>query len=143
MLDRHSNSAYWTLRVALGVLPLAAGVDKFTHLLADWEMYLSPLALKVLPVSPAVFLRVAGIVEVVVGAAILLGFARWFGWVAAGWLTAISLNLLSTGMFLDVAARDLVLASAAVALAELAGVRERAAGTAPAHPGPGAVVSAR
>jgi uncharacterized membrane protein YphA (DoxX/SURF4 family) len=143
MVERHSNAAYWILRIALGVLPIAAGLDKFTNLLADWDMYLSPLAARVLPVSPEVFLRVAGVMEVVVGAGILLGFARWFGWVAAGWLTAIALNLVTTGNFLDLAARDLVLAASAVALAELAGARERARGEARQPAAPGAPVNVR
>ena len=143
MVERHSNAAYWILRIALGVLPIAAGLDKFTNLLTDWDMYLSPLAARMLPVSPEVFLRVVGVVEVVVGAGILLGFARWFGWVAAGWLTAIAVNLVTTGNFLDLAARDLVLAASAVALAELAGARERARGEARQPAVPGAPVNVR
>jgi uncharacterized membrane protein YphA (DoxX/SURF4 family) len=143
MTERNSSTAYWILRVALGVLPIAAGLDKFTNLLADWDMYLSPLATRLLPVGPEVFLRVVGVVEVVVGAGILLGFARWFGWVAAGWLTAIAVNLLTTGNFLDLAARDLVLAASAVALAELAGARERAHGEARQPAAPSTAVNVR
>jgi hypothetical protein len=37
-----------------------------------------------------------------------------------GWLLAIALNLVSTGRFLDVAARDVVMAAGAFALARLA-----------------------
>ena len=44
------------------------------------------------------------------GLGVLSGRARVFGWVAAGWLLAIALNLLTTGRFLDVAARDVALA---------------------------------
>ncbi len=120
MVDKRENAAYWTLRVALGAMALLAGLDKFTNLLASWDMYLSPLAIRLLPVSPAAFLRVAGVVEMAVGAAILLGQARFAGWVAAAWLFGISLNLVSTGQFLDVAVRDLVLSASATALARLA-----------------------
>jgi uncharacterized membrane protein YphA (DoxX/SURF4 family) len=130
MQDNHEASAYWALRLALGVVPIVAGLDKFTNLLVDWERYLSPLAVKVLPVSPALFMRVAGVIEIVVGAAILLGNARWFGWVAMGWLVAIALNLVTTGHYLDVAARDLVMAAGAYALARLAPAHE------PAHARP-------
>jgi uncharacterized membrane protein YphA (DoxX/SURF4 family) len=126
MQEKHMNSAYWALRIALGVVPVVAGLDKFTNLLTNWDMYLSPLAARVLPVSPAVFMRACGVVEVVVGAAILLGHARIFGWVAMGWLAAIAANLVSTGNFLDVAARDAVMAVAAFALAQLAQVHEHA-----------------
>jgi uncharacterized membrane protein YphA (DoxX/SURF4 family) len=120
MQEKQVVSSYWALRVALGVVPIVAGLDKFTNLLADWESYISPLALAVLPISGSAFMHVVGVVEVVVGAGILLGYARVFGWVAMGWLLAIALNLVSTGQFLDVAARDVVMAAAAFALARLA-----------------------
>jgi hypothetical protein len=55
-----------------------------------------------------------------VGLAILTGHARIFGYVAAGWLLAIAVNLLTTGAFFDVAARDVGLALSAFALAKLA-----------------------
>jgi uncharacterized membrane protein YphA (DoxX/SURF4 family) len=120
MHEKQTSSSYWALRVALGVVPIVAGLDKFTNLLADWEGYLSPLARAVLPMSGSTFMHLAGIVEVVVGAGILLGYARVFGWIAMGWLLAIALNLVSTGHFLDVAARDVVMAASAFALARLA-----------------------
>lgn len=124
MNGRQSHAAYWSLRIALGVVPIVAGLDKFTNLLTDWTSYLSPLMGR-LPVSPEAFMRVAGIVEIAVGAAILLGFARVFAWIAMGWLAAIALQLLTTGHFFDVAARDAVMATAAFALARLAEVVER------------------
>ncbi len=129
MNDRRAVHAYGALRVAFGVVPIVAGLDKFTNLLTNWEDYLSPLAVSLLPVSPAAFLRAAGIVEIVVGAAILLGFARIFGWVAMAWLALIAAELLTNGRFFDVAARDAVMAVGAYALAQLAQAIERS----PAH----------
>ena len=104
-----------------------AGLDKFTNLLADWEVYLSPIAVRLLPVAPHTFMMLVGVVEIAVGAGVLAGRARVFGWVAAGWLLAIAVNLLTSGRFLDVAARDVALAVAAFALAQLAPVHEPAA----------------
>lgn len=127
MDERRTVHAYGSLRVALGVVPIVAGLDKFTNLLADWPRYLSPLAVRLLPMSPEAFMRLAGLVEIAVGAAILLGFARIFAWVAMGWLAAIVVELLTTGRFLDVAARDAVMAVAAYALAQLAPAFERSA----------------
>lgn len=124
--SRSLTSAYWALRVALGVVPIVAGLDKFTNLLADWEGYLSPVFGRLIPMSGGAFMHLAGVVEVVVGTAILLGFARVFAWVAMGWLLAIAVNLVSMGAFLDVAARDVVMATAAFALARLASAREPA-----------------
>ena len=67
-----------------------------------------------------------GVVEIAVGAGVLSGRARVFGWVAAGWLLAIAVNLLTTGRYLDVAARDVALAVSAFALAQLAPAHEAA-----------------
>jgi uncharacterized membrane protein YphA (DoxX/SURF4 family) len=124
MKDKRIESAYWALRVVFGVIPIAAGLDKFANLLTNWEQYLSPLAVRILPISPGHFMRVAGIVEIVVGAAILLGYARVFAWVATVWLAAIALNLITSGHFLDVAARDVAMAVSAFALARLAPLHE-------------------
>jgi uncharacterized membrane protein YphA (DoxX/SURF4 family) len=129
MNGRQVTAAYWSLRIALGVVPIVAGLDKFTNLLANWPGYLSPLTVRMLPMSPEAFMRIAGVIEIVVGTAILLGFARIFAWVAMVWLAAIALELLTTGQFFDVAARDAVIAVAAFALARLAEVAEHV----PAH----------
>jgi uncharacterized membrane protein YphA (DoxX/SURF4 family) len=129
MQDHRTDEAYWALRVTFGVIPIVAGLDKFTNLLTDWATYLSPLAVRLLPVSPHAFMMVVGVVEIVVGIGVLSGHARVFGWIAAAWLLAIALNLLTTGRFLDVAARDVALAVSAFALARLAPLHERAAVT--------------
>lgn len=131
MPEKNTAAAYWSLRVAFGVVPIVAGLDKFTNLLTDWAKYLSPLAHRLVPISPAAFMRAAGVVEIVVGAAILAGKARYFGFVAAAWLAAIALELLTTGHYFDVAARDAVMAVAAFALGRLAQVCERAGAAEP------------
>ncbi len=126
MQDHRTETAYWALRLTFGIVPIVAGLDKFTNLLADWQGYLSPLAARLLPVSPHTFMLAVGVVEIVVGIGVLAGRARVFGWVAAGWLLAIALNLLATGRFLDIAARDVALAVSAFALARLAPAHEPA-----------------
>lgn len=57
------NSAWWALRIGLGLGPFLAGLDKFFNLLTDWGMYLSPLVEKVLPLSGPVFMRGVGVIE--------------------------------------------------------------------------------
>src|SRR5512144_527045 len=126
MQDHRTENAYWALRLGFGLVPIVAGLDKFTNLLTHWQQYLSPIAVRLLPVSPAVFMGAVGIVEIVVGIGVLSGLARVFGWIAAAWLAAMALNLLTTGRFFDVAARDAALAVAAYALARLAPLHERA-----------------
>lgn len=107
------------LRFTLGATAFLAGADKFTNLLTDWEQYLSPIAARNLPISPRDFMRLTGVIEMAVGALILSGRTRIGGYIASAWLVAISANLLATGDYFDVAARDLNMAAAALALAEL------------------------
>ncbi len=126
MRNRQLTNSYWALRLAFGVVPIVAGLDKFFNLLTNWEQYLSPLATRVLPISGAVFMRVAGVVEIVVGIAILIGYTRFGGYVAAAWIAAIVLNLVTSGTHLDVAARDAVMVVAAFTLGRLSEVREHA-----------------
>ena len=63
-IDRGVESARQVLRVALGVVPFLAGLDKFFNLLADWPRYLSPAAEAILPVTPQTFMHFAGVVEI-------------------------------------------------------------------------------
>lgn len=137
--EKRLDSAWWALRIGLGLVPLLAGIDKFFNVLTDWSMYLSPVAVDLLPVSGPTFMRIVGVVEMIVGLAILTRWTRIGAYVAAGWLVAIAANLVTTGMFLDVAVRDLVMAIAAYSLARLTEVREAAsvAGAAVRIPGHG------
>ena len=115
--------AYWALRIGLGAGAFLAGLDKFFGILAEWGMYLSPLAERALPVSSATFMRAVGVVEIAVGLALLAGFTRRGAYVMMAWLLAIAANLLTTGMFYDLAVRDVEIALAAFALARLTEAR--------------------
>lgn len=129
MTKERTSFAYWALRLVFGLVPIVAGLDKFTNLLADWEGYLSPLALRLLPMSPGTFMAIVGIVEIAVGVGVLAGWARVFGWIAGAWLLAIAVNLVLTGEYFDVAVRDVALAVSAFVLARLAPLHERVAHT--------------
>jgi uncharacterized membrane protein YphA (DoxX/SURF4 family) len=116
------SEIYWPLRLAYGLVPLLAGLDKYVNVLADWQRYVSPLAASVLPVSVGTFLHVIGIVEVIVGLSVLLGLTRLGALAAMAWLVVISLDLL-VGGFIDIAIRDLVMAVGAYTLAMVAAER--------------------
>ncbi|HEV3484891.1 MAG TPA: hypothetical protein VG106_05755, partial [Vicinamibacterales bacterium] len=73
----------------------------------DWEKYLSPLFTRVVPLSPGVTMSIVGVIEMIVGIAILSGMTRLGGYIVAAWLTLIALNLVTTGAYFDVAVRDL------------------------------------
>lgn len=115
------------LRFTLGATACAAGADKFFNLLTDWEKYLSPRVAEKLPMSPGAFMRIVGVVEIAVGAGILLGYERPAGYVCSAWLLGITGNLLTRPEHLDVAARDLNMALEAFTLATLAGLKSKAA----------------
>ena len=118
------NSAWWALRIGLGVGPIVAGIDKYFNKVADWTMYLSPLATKVVPVSPAIFMHVVGVIEIVAGILVLTRWTKIASIIVGLWLVCIALNLLTTGMFYDLAVRDIEIAIGAFALNRLTIVRE-------------------
>jgi uncharacterized membrane protein len=122
--DSRLDWAWWALRIGLGVGPFLAGLDKYFNLLTDWTMYTSPLVLKLLPFSGRTFMHIVGVIEMIVGLAILTKWTRLGSYVASAWLVAIAINLVSTGMFLDIAVRDLEMALAAFVLARMTEVRE-------------------
>ena len=123
-MDTRLNSAFWTLRIAFGLTAFLAGLDKFLNLLTQWEQYASPLVLAIIPLEAGTLMRVAGVIEMIVGVAVLAGLTRLGGYVVAAWLTLIALSLLTTGQYFDVAVRDLVMACGAFVLARLSEVRE-------------------
>ncbi len=121
------NPAWWALRFGLGAAAFLAGLDKFFNLLADWQGYLSPVMAGMLPISGATFMHLAGIIEMIVGLAILTRWTRIGSYVAMVWLVMIAGNLVTTGRFFDVAVRDLLMAIAAFTLGRLTEIREPAA----------------
>ncbi|HYR90260.1 MAG TPA: hypothetical protein VE422_39670 [Terriglobia bacterium] len=124
LVSRELNAAFWALRVAFGLGTLIAGIDKFTNILVNWQKYLSPAAERILPVSATTFMHFAGLMEIVVGLAILLGATRSFGYIAMLWLFAIAANLISMGTYYDIAVRDILLGIGAYALARVTEARQ-------------------
>ena len=123
-MDQRLNAAFWALRIGLAFEQIVAGSDKFFNKLADWGMYLSPLATKVIPVEPSHFMRAVGVVEILLGLFLLL--TRWTKLAACLvmlWLIGIAVNLVITGMFYDLALRDCEVAIGAFALVQLSTVR--------------------
>ena len=118
------NRVWWALRIGIGAAAFLAGLDKFFNLLADWQMYLSPLAERLLPLSGPAFMRIVGVIEMIVGAAILTRWTREASYVASAWLILIAVNLVSTGMFFDLAVRDIEIAIAAFSLATITALKE-------------------
>lgn len=106
------------LRVTFSLVPIVAGLDKFTNILTNWEAYLNPIVARLLPFSPHLFMEVVGIIEIVAGTIVFLR-PRIGAYIVTAWLASIALSLLASGHYLDVAVRDLVMAIAAFSLASL------------------------
>jgi uncharacterized membrane protein YphA (DoxX/SURF4 family) len=122
--DSRLNASWWALRLGVGLGPIIAGVDKYFNKLTDWGMYLSPLVTKVVPVSATTFMHVVGIIEVIAGLVVLSRWTKIGSYIVMLWLLGIAVNLMTTGMFYDLAVRDVEIAVGAFALSQLTAVRE-------------------
>ena len=111
------------LRFTFGLVPIVAGADKFTNLLTNWDQYLAPQLANILPFTPQTFMIIVGMIEIIAGLAVLLK-PRIGSIVVCLWLVCIALTLLVSGKYLDVAVRDLVMATGAFSLFTLTGKRD-------------------
>ncbi len=117
--DYTLNTVYTVLRVTFGLVPIVAGLDKFTNLLTRWEDYLNPVILNIIPVSGQTFMKIVGIIEIIAGIIVLVKHSTG-AYIVMAWLICIALNLITSGKFFDVAVRDLVMAIAAFSLGKIA-----------------------
>lgn len=115
------HSVWAVLRFTFGIVPIVAGLDKFTDLLTNWDLYLHPGIASLLPFSAHLFMQIVGIIEIIAGV-LVLAKPSIGGWVVMAWLICIALQLLAQGRYLDVAVRDLVMSMGAMSLARLSGV---------------------
>ena len=122
--DKRLNASWWALRIGVGFGPIIAGVDKYFNKLTDWGMYLSPLATKIIPVSATTLMHTVGVIEVIAGLIVLSKWTKIGSYIVMLWLVSIAVNLLTTGMFYDLAVRDVEIAVGAFALSQLTAVRE-------------------
>lgn len=113
-----ARQAFMILRFGFTVAPILAGLDKFLHLLVDWDKYLSPMVNNALGGHGHEFMMAVGVIEIVAGIGVALK-PRVFAYIVAIWLIGIILNLLSIPGYYDVALRDLGLALGALALGRL------------------------
>ena len=143
-MERRLTSTWWALKIALGAAPFLAGLDKFFNVLTNWTDYLNPRWLELVPVSADVFMRGVGIIEMVIGLAILTRWTMLGAYLVSFWLVGIAVNLVAMERFYDIAVRDLLTALAAFALARLTAVRQvqRAhAAPSPREPAPRGILS--
>ncbi len=117
------NQLQNTLKITYGIVPMVAGLDKFTNLLANWADYLGRNA-GMLPVDPLLFMKIVGIIEIVAGIIVLVNPLKG-AYIVMIWLICIALQLIISGQYLDVAVRDLVMAIGAYTLAQLTSLKHK------------------
>jgi hypothetical protein len=115
---------YQLLHWGFVAAPTLAGIDKFFHLLTNWDQYLAPAVEKILPFSGHTFMLLVGVVELI--AALIVAVRPRIGaYVVAAWLAGIIVNLLVLGGYFDVALRDFGLLLSALALGRLSSLYDR------------------
>jgi hypothetical protein len=113
-----ARQAYQILHFGFAAAPIIAGLDKFLHVLTNWDMYLAPWIAHVSPIGGHNLMLLVGVIEIIAG--LIVAFKPKIGaWIVFGWLWAIIINLLSYPGFYDIALRDFGLSLGALALARL------------------------
>ncbi len=112
------NKLQTLLKYTFTIIPIAAGADKFFNILVQWDTYLAPATLDILPVSGATFMMIVGVIEIIAG--ILVFTKTQLGaYIVSAWLLLIALSLLFTWHHPDVAVRDIAMAISAFVLAKM------------------------
>jgi hypothetical protein len=113
--------AYQILHFGFTVAPIIAGLDKFLHILTNWDQYLAPVVDRTLGGHGHEFMLAVGVIEIVAGLGVFFK-PKIFAYVVGLWLLGIIINLLMIPGYFDVALRDLGLSLGAFALARLSAV---------------------
>jgi hypothetical protein len=120
-VDRRHDSAYQGYQIlhwGFVALPVIAGLDKFAHLLTNWDTYLAPTIANMLGNYAHTFMLVAGAIEVFAGLLVALK-PKVGAYVVAAWLVGIMINLFMGNNNGDIILRDFGLFLGALALGRL------------------------
>lgn len=117
-ISNPSYQAYLILRLGFIVAPIVAGLDKFFHVLVNWDQYLPGFVNSMVGGYGHELMLAAGAVEVVAGIGVAIK-PKIFAYVVSAWLLMIVINLLMIPGYFDVALRDFGLALGALALTRL------------------------
>jgi hypothetical protein len=115
-----NEQAFQILRFGFTVAPILAGLDKFLHLLVNWDQYLPAAVNNLIGGHGHQLMLAVGVIEIVAGIGVFLK-PRIFAYVVAAWMLVIIVNLLMIPGYFDVALRDLGLCLGALALGRLSG----------------------
>lgn len=111
--------AFFLLRTVFTIAPILFGLDKYFHVLVNWDRYVAPDVINHLPWTAHQLMYGVGAIEIVAGLVVAF-WPRFGGYLVAAWLAGIIINLLLIPDFYDIALRDFGLLVGALALARLA-----------------------
>jgi hypothetical protein len=116
------QQAFWLLRIGFTVAPILFGIDKYAHVLVNWDKYLAPEFTDLFNTRAHTLMYAVGAIEIVAGLVVAVR-PRFGGYLVAAWLAGIIVNLLMLGDYYDIALRDFGLLLGALTLARLASAK--------------------
>lgn len=121
-MNTNVNLVKELLKYTFGIVPIVAGLDKYFNILTNWTQYISDGMASLLPMQPAHFMMVVGIIEIIAGILVLTK-TRIGAYIVSAWLVCIALSLIFSWSYIDIAVRDVVMAIGAFSLAKLSEVK--------------------
>lgn len=117
-LSNPAFQAWVLLRLGFTALPIVFGLDKFAHVLVNWDLYLAPSFNDLVPGTAHQAMYAVGVIEVIAGLVVAIR-PKYGSLLVSAWLAGIIVNLLLIPGFYDVALRDFGLLLAALTLFRL------------------------
>lgn len=116
--------AFTLLRIGFTVAPIVFGLDKFAHILVNWDIYLAPRLDRIIPGTAHQAMYAVGVIEIVAGLVVAVR-PKYGSLLVSVWLLGIITNLLLIPGYYDIALRDFGLFLAALTLFRLASFFDR------------------
>lgn len=124
-MNQKTYRIWLLLKITYGLLFVIAGVDKFFNFVVNWEKYVNPTLLDILPINMFTLMTIVAVIEITLGLLVLTKYTQLGAYGMSLWFLMIIINLLTMFKYFDIAVRDLVLAIGAFALAQLTTIKEK------------------
>ena len=122
---QHLDKLILFLKYTYGLFFVVVGLDKFFNMITVWEKYFSVNILGMTPFSAGTFIMLVGIIEITLGVMVLTKWTKLGAHLMSAWFGIVVLNFLSMGtIYLDIAARDVLLGIGTCTLGCLVSIRE-------------------
>lgn len=74
LIKRQLDTIIVLLNTTFALLFILVGVDKFFNIITQWQQFINPMLLHVMPLSASRFLHIFGFIQIIIGIAFL---SRW------------------------------------------------------------------